>query len=101
MSARPGGRGRSRGPGRGRRGPGVVGYPVIDLSPDRRDVHRYVRDLEEVLIRAVSHFDITAGRVSGLTGVWTGNDKLAPIGERSASWVTTPDAALTGATSPP
>ncbi len=80
-------------------GPGqLVGYPVIDLSPDRRDVHRYVRDLEEVLIRAVSRFGIAAGRVSGLTGVWAGNDKLAAIGVRIARWVTSHGFALNVAT---
>lgn len=80
-------------------GPGqLVGYPVLDLSPDRRDVHRYVRDLEEVLIRAVSRFGITAGRVSGLTGVWAGNDKLAAIGVRIARWVTSHGFALNVAT---
>ncbi len=80
-------------------GPGqLVGYPVIGLSPGRRDVHRYVRDLEEVLIRAVSRFGITAGRVSGLTGVWTGTDKLAAIGVRIARWVTSHGFALNVAT---
>lgn len=80
-------------------GPGqLVGYPVIDLSPGRRDVHRYVRDLEEVLIRAVSRFGITAGRVSGLTGVWVANDKLAAIGVRIARWVTSHGFALNVAT---
>ncbi len=76
-------------------GPGqLVGYPVIDLSPDRRDVHRYVRDLEEVLIRAVAAFGITAGRVPGLTGAWVGDDKLAAIGVRIARWVTSHGFAL-------
>jgi lipoyl(octanoyl) transferase len=70
-------------------GPGqVVGYPIIDLKPDRRDVHRYVRDLEEVLIRVSVDYGIEAGRVEGLTGVWAGPDKLAAIGVRIARWVT-------------
>jgi lipoyl(octanoyl) transferase len=70
-------------------GPGqIVGYPIIDLSPDRRDVHRYVRDLEEVLIRTAADFGVEAGRVAGLTGVWVGHEKLAAIGVRIARWVT-------------
>src|SRR5262245_18383363 len=70
-------------------GPGqLVGYPILDLRPDRCDVHRYVRDLEEALIRTVAAFGIAAGRVEGLTGVWVGNDKLAAIGVRIARWVT-------------
>jgi lipoyl(octanoyl) transferase len=70
-------------------GPGqIVGYPILDLKPDRCDVHRYVRDLEEVLIRATSHYGIAAERVPGLTGVWVGHEKLAAIGVRVARWVT-------------
>jgi lipoyl(octanoyl) transferase len=70
-------------------GPGqIVGYPIIDLKPDRQDVHRYVRDLEEVLIRAAAEYGIQAGRVPGLTGVWVGDGKLAAIGVRIARWVT-------------
>lgn len=70
-------------------GPGqVVGYPVISLKPDRCDVHRYVADLEEVLIRTAARFGVKAGRVAGLTGVWVGNDKLAAIGVRLSRWVT-------------
>ncbi len=70
-------------------GPGqVVGYPVIDLSPDRRDVHRYVRDLEEVMIRTCADYGVEAGRVEGLTGTWVGRDKIGAIGVRIARWVT-------------
>ena len=70
-------------------GPGqLVGYPVVDLKPDRRDVHRYVRDLEEVLIRTAGDFRVQAGRVEGLTGVWVGREKLAAIGVRISRWVT-------------
>jgi lipoyl(octanoyl) transferase len=76
-------------------GPGqLVGYPIINLAPDRRDVHRYVRDLEEVLIRAVAELGIEAGRSPGLTGVWVGNAKLAAIGVRIARWVTSHGFAL-------
>jgi lipoyl(octanoyl) transferase len=76
-------------------GPGqLVGYPIIDLTPDRRDVHQYVRDLEEVLIRAVATFGIDAGRSAGLTGVWVGDAKLAAIGVRIARWVTSHGFAL-------
>jgi lipoyl(octanoyl) transferase len=70
-------------------GPGqIVGYPILDLKPDRCDVHRYVRDLEEVLIRTAADYGITAERVPGLTGAWVGAEKLAAIGVRIARWVT-------------
>jgi lipoyl(octanoyl) transferase len=70
-------------------GPGqLVGYPIIDLKPDRCDVHRYVRDLEDVLIRTASDYGVAAGRVEGLTGVWVGREKLAAIGVRIARWIT-------------
>jgi lipoyl(octanoyl) transferase len=80
-------------------GPGqLVGYPIIDLKPDRCDVHRYVRDLEETLIRAVADFGISAGRIEGLTGIWTGalgsEAKLAAIGVRISRWVTSHGFAL-------
>lgn len=88
-------------------GPGqVVGYPIIDLDPDRRDVHRYVRDLEEVMIRVCASFGVEAGRVAGLTGAWVRPDRATPgraganlpssrpaekigaIGVRISRWVT-------------
>jgi lipoyl(octanoyl) transferase len=70
-------------------GPGqIVGYPIVDLKPDRQDVHRYVRDLEEVLIRTAAEYGIQAGRVDGLTGVWVGREKLAAIGVRISRWIT-------------
>lgn len=76
-------------------GPGqLVGYPIIDLTPDRRDVHRYVRDLEEVLIRVAAGYGIPGERVPGLTGVWVGQSKLAAIGVRIARWVTSHGFAL-------
>lgn len=76
-------------------GPGqIVGYPIIDLKPDRLDVHRYVRDLEEVLIRAVGDFGIRGERIKGLSGVWVGNDKLAAIGVRISRWITSHGFAL-------
>jgi lipoyl(octanoyl) transferase len=76
-------------------GPGqVVGYPILDLNPDRRDVHRYVRDLEEVLIRVAADYGVEAGRVAGLTGVWVGREKLAAIGVRIARWITSHGFAL-------
>jgi lipoyl(octanoyl) transferase len=76
-------------------GPGqLVGYPVLDLSPDRRDAHRYVRDLEEVLIRTAADFGVRGGRVRGLTGVWVGGRKLAAIGVRISRWITSHGFAL-------
>jgi len=76
-------------------GPGqLVGYPIVLLKPDRCDVHRYVRDLEEVIIRAVAKLGVRAARIQGLTGVWVGNDKLAAIGVRLSRWVTSHGFAL-------
>jgi lipoate-protein ligase B len=72
----------------------VVGYPIVNLSPDREDVHRYVRDLEEVLIRTMSDFGINAFRIEGLTGVHTERGKVAAIGVHIARWVTTHGFAL-------
>jgi lipoyl(octanoyl) transferase len=70
-------------------GPGqLVGYPIVNLKPDRCDVHRYVRDLEEVMIRTAAAFGVTAGRITGLTGIWVGDEKLGAIGVRIARWIT-------------
>ena len=70
-------------------GPGqIVGYPIIDLRPDRQDVHRYVRDLEEVMIRTCADYGLEAGRIAGLTGTWIGADKIGAIGVRISRWIT-------------
>jgi lipoyl(octanoyl) transferase len=70
-------------------GPGqIVGYPILDLRPDRCDVHRYVRDLEEVMIRTAAEYGITAGRIAGLTGAWVGDEKIGAIGVRISRWIT-------------
>jgi lipoyl(octanoyl) transferase len=76
-------------------GPGqLVGYPILDLKPDRCDVHRYVRDLEEVLIRVAADYGLRGERLQGLTGVWVGGEKLAAIGVRIARWITSHGFAL-------
>lgn len=72
----------------------IVGYPIISLSPDREDVHRYVRDIEEVLIRTMADFGIDAFRIEGLTGVHTTYGKVAAIGVHIKRWVTTHGFAL-------
>src|SRR5688500_13019282 len=72
----------------------VVGYPIISLAPDREDVHRYVRDIEDVLIRTMSDFGIDAFRIEGLTGVHTTEGKVAAIGVHIKRWVTTHGFAL-------
>src|SRR5829696_1482803 len=72
----------------------VVGYPIISLSPDREDVHKYVRDIEEVLIRTMADYDIDAFRIDGLTGVHTAEGKVAAIGVHIKRWVTTHGFAL-------
>lgn len=70
-------------------GPGqIVGYPIVDLRPDRCDVHKYVRDLEEVMIRTCADYAISAGRIAGLTGTWVGAEKIGAIGIRISRWIT-------------
>ncbi|CAN5833346.1 lipoyl(octanoyl) transferase LipB [soil metagenome] len=77
-------------------GPGqLVGYPILDLKPDRCDVHAYLRDLEKMLILVLADFDLAARRLDGLTGVWVGDLKLAAIGVRvSSGWITSHGFAL-------
>jgi lipoyl(octanoyl) transferase len=79
-------------------GPGqLVGYPILNLDPDRRDVRRYVRDLEEVLLRTLSEFGVPAARSAlreRVSSVWVGNDKIAAIGVHLSRWITTHGFAL-------
>jgi len=76
-------------------GPGqLVGYPILHLGEGRRDVRKYVTALEEVLIRTVAEYGITAARVDGRRGIWVGNEKIAAIGVRIARWVTSHGFAL-------
>ncbi|MBM4185344.1 MAG: lipoyl(octanoyl) transferase LipB [Gemmatimonadetes bacterium] len=77
-------------------GPGqLVAYPILDLKPDRKDLHAYLRDLEEVLIRVAASHGIRAVRRPGLTGVWTDHGKLAAVGVRvSSPWITSHGVAL-------
>ena len=72
----------------------IVGYPIFSLSPDRKDVHRFVREIEEVLIRTMKDFGIEAFRIEGLTGVHTKLGKIAAIGVHIKRWVTTHGFAL-------
>lgn len=78
-------------------GPGqLVGYPIVNLSPDRRDVRRYVRDLQEVLIRTLAEYGVAAEGRDGqaFVGVWTGEEKIASIGVHLSRWITTHGFAL-------
>lgn len=77
-------------------GPGqLVAYPVLDLKPDRKDLHAYLRDLESVVIEVVQAFGIDASRSEGQTGVWTPGGKIAAIGVRvSSGWITSHGLAL-------
>ena len=77
-------------------GPGqLVGYPILDLKPDRCDLHRYLRDLEEALIHVLGQFGLHGGRKERLTGVWVDDRKLAAIGVRvSSGWITSHGFAL-------
>jgi lipoyl(octanoyl) transferase len=76
-------------------GPGqIVGYPIVHLGEGNRDVRKYVTNLEEVLIRTVAEYGITAARVEGRRGIWVGDNKIAAIGVRIARWVTSHGFAL-------
>lgn len=85
-------------------GPGqLVAYPIIDLSPDRCDLHRYVRDLERVLVATLATYDIAAHVIAGRTGVWVDRPdgtvaKVAAIGVRVGRWITSHGIALNVAT---
>jgi lipoyl(octanoyl) transferase len=70
-------------------GPGqLVGYPILDLNPDRRDVHKYVRDLEEVMIGVCADYGLDAGRSKGFSGTWINDAKIGAIGVRISRWIT-------------
>lgn len=70
-------------------GPGqVVGYPILDLNRYFTDVHKYLRYLEEVIIKTCADYGIEAGRIKGLTGVWVGDEKICAMGIRCSRWVT-------------
>ena len=70
-------------------GPGqIVGYPILDLDRHFTDIHKYIRFLEEILIRVCADYGLEAGRIEGLTGVWIGEQKIAALGIRSSRWVT-------------
>jgi len=70
-------------------GPGqIVGYPILDLDRHFTDIHKYLRYLEEVIIRTCAEYNIEAGRIEGLTGVWVGEQKICAMGIRCSRWVT-------------
>jgi lipoyl(octanoyl) transferase len=78
----------------------IVGYPIVDLAPDRKDVRRYVRSVEEGMIRALAMFGVTAGRIPRWPGVWMGSEaagdarKIGAVGVHIARWITTHGFAL-------
>ena len=70
-------------------GPGqIVGYPILNLQHHTPDIHKYLRDLEEVIIRTLTRFDIRGEREPDLTGVWVKGEKIAALGVRVSKWVT-------------
>ena len=70
-------------------GPGqLVGYPIINLEEHKKSVSWYMRNLEEVIISTLKEFEISGDRISGMTGVWVGNQKVCAMGVRLSRWVT-------------
>ncbi len=70
-------------------GPGqIVGYPIIDLNLHYNDIHRYLRDLEEMIIRTIAEYEIAGGREKEFTGVWVKNEKIAALGVKVSKWIT-------------
>ncbi|MCS6918326.1 MAG: lipoyl(octanoyl) transferase LipB, partial [Fimbriimonadales bacterium] len=65
----------------------LVGYPIFDISQHGRDLHKFLRDLEETLIRTLAAFGIQAHRETGFTGAWVKNAKIAAIGIKASKWV--------------
>src|SRR5690606_23572570 len=80
-------------------GPGqLVGYPIVDLKPDRQDVRKYVSSLEETMIRLAAEYGIVAERVQGLNGAWVEDRKIGAVGVRIRKWVTMHGFAINGTT---
>lgn len=70
-------------------GPGqIVGYPIMNLTDFKKDIHWYLRSLEEVIIKTLGLYDLDAARSDGLTGVWIGNRKICAIGVKTSRWIT-------------
>ena len=70
-------------------GPGqIVGYPILDLDRHFTDIHKYLRYLEEVIIKTCRDYNIDTARIDGLTGVWAGQQKICALGIRCSRWVT-------------
>ena len=70
-------------------GPGqIVGYPILDLGDKGKDIHQYIRNLEQVIIETLGRYSLDSRRDSEHVGVWIGNEKIAAIGVRVRKWVT-------------
>lgn len=66
----------------------LVGYPILNLQYHQKDLHWYLRQLEEVIIRTLAHYQLSGQRIEGLTGVWADGYKLAAIGIKVSRWIT-------------